>query len=900
MSDSLNQSATGEVDLFGLIEESEAQAKQKIVKEAIGERLSGEVVSVTNFGGADKAYALDVLLANGETCRVIAPWVNQQPPLVGMLVEAHGIRADKDLGGGKSQVRATGMGIERPKTTAGIVRWIKSKAVKGVGEDSILKLAAAHPDDLASLMDDPAKLIAAGMPEHKAEKIAEAWNDVSLSVIGDNVIYLMGLGIPELGNGSAQKIARYYGAGLLQQLENDPWALATSVGGVGFYTADKIARQAGVPLDNPGRVRAALLHSLRDCCENRGHTAPPKKTILIETATLLAGGTAALKDMKQRRPLEFEKLFQPIYQQFNALVEEGKLELAEKMVMTKVGQGSAKMEIEQKIEVVSLPYVADVERELAGMISASADHRKRVRFELSKSPVLREIAAKHKSSSLDLAVTALIQQVSGGLTNADGAPITPTPEQQAAAKAALLNSLSILTGGPGRGKTTAIQLIAACFRQVHGAETRIMACSPTANAAERMADVLKDVLVGAEAEEPRTIHALLRMDPASGRCFYNEHNPLDCDLLILDEASMMDQDIGAALFRAIDFSRTTVVEVGDFRQLASVGKGRVFYDQIHAKINGQPIIPTTYLTVPQRTKNGPGINWAATEIENGRVPRIAGDAAKTWNAEIDRYAAADRVGYAFLPKPKPSNSDPFEADAANVEFQKQIIDLVTRDLPARGFNPIDDVQVMSPSYKGIVGVDALNAALQVKLNPPVIGAPIARNADGYFAIGDKVMHTEKNDRARGLVNGKMGRVVSIIDAKGPENGKPADWCQRATTVHTGEGKGVVVDFGGKLVRYAPSDLFNLALGYCATVHKMQGGEKMACVTVVDPSHRMLLVRENVYTALTRGKSLSLVVGDQDALFRACNIMEDRQTLLGELIAGTNVTPTPTAESKLGR
>jgi exodeoxyribonuclease V alpha subunit len=375
--------------------------------------------------------------------------------------------------------------------------------------------------------------------------------------------------------------------------------------------------------------------------------------------------------------------------------------------------------------------------------------------------------------------------------------ITLAKNQVAAIKCAAENKVIIITGGPGTGKTTIINAILKIFSMLR---IRVMLAAPTGRAAKRMSE--------ATGHEARTIHRMLEYSIQKGGFQKNEEDPLDCDLLIVDEASMIDTVLMHFLLKAVP-PEATFVLVGDVNQLPSVGAGNVLRDLI---VSGT--VPVVELNEIFRQAKESRIIVNAHKINEGLLPELNPRGPKD-----DFY---------FI-----EQEDPQEALGIILELAKERI-------PRRfGFDPIDDIQVLSPMHKGVVGAGNLNAELQKTLNPGQDGLV---RGNRNFRVQDKVMQI-KNNYDKDVFNGDIGRIIGI-DLENHE---------------------VVISFEGRRVAYDYTDLDEIVLAYAVSVHKSQGSEYPAVIIPILAQHYILLQRNLIYTAVTRGKRLVVMVGSRKAL-----------------------------------
>ncbi|MBE9474893.1 MAG: AAA family ATPase [Chloroflexi bacterium] len=387
-------------------------------------------------------------------------------------------------------------------------------------------------------------------------------------------------------------------------------------------------------------------------------------------------------------------------------------------------------------------------------------------------------------------------------------PIDPqlTDEQGAAIRTAISHPFSVLTGGPGTGKTTALKALIAV---VESANKSYALASPTGRAAKRLSE--------ATGRPASTIHRLLGFSPKKGFKF-NSENPLNIDLLVVDEASMLDLILAHQLFKALQ-PGCHLLLVGDVDQLPSVGAGDVLRDVI-----ASGIAPVTRLSFIFRQESGSQIISNAHRINQGQIPL---------------FKQLDEV----------SDNDFFLFPAENAEEAASWVqDVVCNRIPARfGFDSVGQIQVLAPMYRGPAGVNALNERLQASLNPPSLKKLEKQLFGRIFRLGDKVMQTQ-NDYDKDVFNGDIGRVLAINPV-----------------AHTME-----IDFDGRRVTYDWTDADQLVLAYAVSVHKAQGSEFPVVVLPLITAHYMMLQRNLLYTAITRARQLCILVGNRRAIGIAVN------------------------------
>jgi exodeoxyribonuclease V alpha subunit len=372
--------------------------------------------------------------------------------------------------------------------------------------------------------------------------------------------------------------------------------------------------------------------------------------------------------------------------------------------------------------------------------------------------------------------------------------------QRAAVAQAVNGKVTVITGGPGVGKTTVVNSI---LRIIRATGVKVLLCAPTGRAAKRLAE--------STATEAKTIHRLLEFDPRTLGFKHNQDAPLDAELLVVDEVSMVDTVLMNQLLRAVP-DHCALLLVGDVDQLPSVGPGAVLADMI-----GSNAIPTVRLTEIFRQAASSKIIVNAHRINRGQLPERSG---------------TEQSDFSFIGSDTPE------------DIHDKLVQVVTERIPKRfGLHPIEDVQVLTPMNRGGLGARSLNVELQQRLNPNA--EPRVTRFGWTYAPGDKVIQTV-NNYEKDVFNGDIGRVVRIDEEEGL----------------------VYIDYDSRRVEYETGELDELSLAYATTVHKSQGSEYPAVVIPLGMPHYMLLERNLLYTAVTRGKRLVVVIGQTQALAMA--------------------------------
>lgn len=636
-----------------------------------------------------------------------------------------------------------------PLGADGAVRYLASDAFEGIGETLARRIVdKLGPNAIDVIYREPERLtgvlgLRGAVREGLVESVRAEYERHKLNTFLRSV----GLG-PRMGNAVVRKL----GAEAEALLRADPFRLAGLVRGIGFQTADRIARELGFALDGPERTRAGVLHSLREAADD-GHTLLGERRLAANAAELLGA---------EIPPERFERA------------------LAELVTADAVTIESELLENERAFY---LPHLAASERGLAASVRRLAQH---------------------------LDVHALAGEVElDRLERSSG--FTLDPDQRHAVLGLLSSGLGLLTGGPGVGKTTIVRSVVA-LAEAAGARVRL--ASPTGRAAKRLSE--------ATGRQASTVHRLLHFDPQTGAFAHDAKNPLPCDLLVIDEMSMLDIVIAHHLFKAIG-AGTRVVLVGDPDQLPSVAPGNVLVDLIRSHK-----VPTFRLTQIHRQGRGSLIVANAHRILAGHAPE--------WPERGD--LASD---FYFFPAEEPRRC------------AERVVEVVTERIPRSfGFEWTSSVQVLAPMYKGECGVDALNERLRAALGGT---SEEFRLGARSWRTGDRVIHT-RNDYEKEVFNGDMGRIQSVDE------------------------EGLQVRFPDRTVHYAPDELGDLQPAFAITVHRSQGSEYDVVVIPLVAQHFLMLQRNLLYTAVTRARKLLVLVGSERALQLAIDNAEPAARVSG--------------------
>ncbi|MGW9340046.1 SF1B family DNA helicase RecD2 [Streptomyces albidoflavus] len=577
----------------------------------------------------------------------------------------------------------------------------------------------------------------------------------------------------------AVRIYKKYGDASISVVRNQPYRLAADVWGIGFLTADRIAQAVGIPHDSPDRVKAGLQYALSQSSD-QGHVYLPEDRLIADAVKLLQVDTGLVIDCLGELAAD----------------EEG-------VVREKVPGPDG--------EPVTAVYLVPFHR---AEVSLAAQLLRLLRAPDDRMPAFQGVDW---------------EKALGWLARRTGTELAP--EQRDAVRLALTEKAAVLTGGPGCGKSFTVRSVVELAR-AKGA--KVVLAAPTGRAAKRLAE-----LTGAEAS---TVHRLLELRPG-GDAAHDRERPLDADLVVVDEASMLDVLLANKLVKAVA-PGAHLLFVGDVDQLPSVGAGEVLRDLL---AEGGPI-PSVRLTRIFRQAQRSGVVTNAHRINAGTPPLTQG---------LDDF---------FL----------FVEDDTE-EVGRLTVDVAARRVPARfGLDPRRDIQVLAPMHRGPAGAGTLNGLLQQAITPARPDLPEKRFGGRVFRVGDKVTQI-RNNYEKGL-NGVFNGTVGVVTALNAE--------EQRLTVLTDEDEEVPYDF---------DELDELAHAYAVTIHRSQGSEYPAVVVPVTTSAWMMLQRNLLYTAVTRAKKLVVLVGSRKAIGQAVRTVSAgrRCTALDHrLLSGTPGRPFP--------
>ena len=702
----------------------------------------------TVFRNEENGYT--VLVVKAGKSRVSA--VGIMPPIaVGEKLRITGDWTEHPVYG--RQIKVQSIEIEKPTTLSGIEKYLSSGMIRGIGPATAKLLIRAFGEEtLDVLYSQPEKLLdVPGIGQKRAQMIQESYAEQAQQ--REAMVFLQSYGVtPAL----AVKIYKRYGENVRQVITRNPYRLVEDVEGIGFKTADRIAASLGIEQSSEYRLSAGVKYTLTEATAGAGHCYLPRPELALAARRLLGSDADSID-----RTIDSLILSHDISAQI--------------------------LPCDSGEEVVAL-YLPSTYR-------AESEVARRLREMIDAMP---------DSMASDL--TAQIDE----LERIEG--LAFHTQQRQAIETAVTHGMTVITGGPGTGKTTIIKCIIKLL-SVHG---DVALAAPTGRAAKRMSEAC-----GMEA---KTLHRLLEYGGEEGDFARSEDNPLEIDTLIIDEMSMVDIFLMRSLLRAL-VPGTRLIMVGDADQLPSVGAGNVLRD-----ILDSGVIPSVRLTEIFRQDEKSMIVYNAHRINRGESPRL--------NAK----------GSDFF----------FERAVSPSDAAKRIVTLCSARLPGfLNLDPVRQMQVLSPTKKGECGVWMLNQLLQAEFNPPASGKHERVRGDTTFREGDKVMQTRNNYQLKWKKDGAIG----IEDGQGVFNGDIGFVTFIDPQEHVME-----VQFDDeRTATYEGGDVDDLELAYCISVHKSQGSEFPVVIMPAVGGPPMLLTRNLFYTAVTRARRMVMIVGRENAI-----------------------------------
>lgn len=652
------------------------------------------------------------------------------------------------------QFKVSEFKIHVPTSADSILKYLGSGLIRGLGPEMAARIVDRFGDQTLQVIEGDIEQLkrVKGIGRKRLASIRQAWEEQR--EIRQLMLFLQTHDIP---TGQALKIFRRYGHHAISVLRRNPYRLASDIAGIGFKTADRMARQMAFPVDSPLRVEAGLLYLLSELAD-QGHVFSPRRNLERRAIEMLVVTAALVSEAIDR-------------------LDRQKRIVVESLPVRNENAGSG--------QALYLPYLHQAECRVVSLLNQLLDAPAAV-SPMEGTDVL-DLAMKHASVEL-------------------------VPRQLKAIRTAATAKVMVITGGPGTGKTTIIQAILHVFAALRAT---IHLAAPTGRAAKRMAE--------ATGRQAFTIHRLLEYSIQKGGFQRDTESPLKTDLVIVDETSMVDTLLMAHLLAGVPRSARLIL-VGDVHQLPSVGPGNVLGDII-----ASGTVPVVELKEIHRQARASQIVINAHAVNAGRMPVL---------------------------DPRETDSDFYFVERATPEQTRDTIThLVADRIPHRfGLDPVDDIQVLAPMHRGSAGADELNRALQGALNPK--GVEIVRGGR-IFRLHDKVMQI-RNNYDKEVFNGDVGRITALQEG----------------------GQVLEVTYDGLIVPYELTELDEIISAYAVSVHKSQGSEFPAVVIPVLTQHYVLLQRNLIYTAITRGRRLVVLVGTRKALAMAVARNDQRKRHTG--------------------
>lgn len=721
------------------------------------EHLQGIVERLT-YHSEESGYSVARIKAprTKDLITVVGSFANIQ---AGQTLQLQGFWRDHPKFGPQFQV--TQYRETKPATLTGIEKYLGSGLIKGVGSVTAKRIVAHFGLETLDIIETQIERLieVPGIAKKRVKLIQAAWE--TQKAIKEVMLFLQEHGVSTT---YAVKIFKQYGQDAIATVTRNPYQLADEVYGIGFVTADAIARNLGIAPDSEFRYRSGILHLLGEAAEE-GHCFLPQAELTQRVVERLA-----VQD------------YQPDPEQVMVLTTQMALE--EQLVL----QGGTG---EQRGQFICYkPPFFHAEQTLAERLSQLLQRRVSV-----------------DGQRVQTWIQTFVEKTGMQLSE----------QQRQAVEVAATQRVLILTGGPGCGKTFTTRTIVALWKAMG---KTIALAAPTGRAAQRLSEMTR--------QEAKTLHRLLDFDHKTFGFRRDHQNPIPAEAIVIDEASMLDLFLANSLVKAIDLGAQLLL-VGDVDQLPSVGPGNVLRDLIASNQ-----IPVVRLTQVFRQAQASQIVSHAHAINQGQVPPLE---------PVSQQPQSDCLWLGAL--------EPAQGVQA-------IRDLVTHLIPQLGFDPTQDVQVLSPMIRGDVGTRNLNSVLQQLLNPPVAGKTELARGGMTLRVGDRVIQ-QVNDYDREVYNGDLG-IITKIDPEEQE---------------------VTVQFAERPVVYDYADLNEITLAWAITVHKSQGSEYPVVILPIYMQHYLMLSRNLLYTGLTRARHLAIILGPRKSIALAVNQSRDqkRYTLL---------------------
>jgi exodeoxyribonuclease V alpha subunit len=690
-------------------------------------KIYGSIERVTYHNEENGFCVLRVTVKNNkEPVTVVG---NATQVMMGEDIEATGVWIyDRNFG---YQLKADNIKMTVPNSIEGIKKYLASGLIRGVGKHFAEILVNAFKEDVLNILDNEPEKVKGlpGIGPKRTERIVNSWHEQK--AIREVMMFLHGHGV---GTARAVRIYKTYGNDTIAKLQTNPYCLALDIWGIGFKTADQLAKSIGIEETSIIRAEAGIRHILNEHSTS-GHCAILPEELIKTSVEMLAIPS----------------------------------NIIEQALINEIANANI---IDSTIDEERHLYIAPLYYAEQGIVSSI----KRLMF--GNTSITISDAELLKLATKDSNIEYSTNQINAILMS-------------------IKNKVSIITGGPGVGKTTIVKGIIQVAKLLN---SKITLCAPTGRAAKRLSET--------SGLEAKTIHRLLEYKPGQGPK-YNAEYTLDTDFLIIDETSMVDVVLMNALLKAIP-NHAQVLFVGDVDQLPSVGAGNVLGDMINSII-----IPTSRLTEIFRQAQTSKIITNAHLINKGEMPY---------------YNNKSGDDFFFINLDEPD------------DILNRILSIMADKLPKLyNLNSLTDIQVLVPMNKGTLGVKNLNVVIQDKLNPSTQNTITSMGIN--FRERDKIIQTV-NNYDKEVFNGDIGFIKSI----------------------NLDDDIVLIEYDGRLVEYAKSELDEIDLAYAISIHKSQGSEYPVVIMPVTTQHYTLLERNLLYTGITRGKKMVIMIGQKKALY----------------------------------
>ncbi len=638
------------------------------------------------------------------------------------------------------QFKAITTQVIQPTSIEGIIKYLSSGIIKGIGPSMATKIVSVFEKESLNIIKHQPELLLEvnGIGKNKLQSIISGWieNEAAHEVI----LFFQNYNI---SNSTAMRIFRFYGEKAISIAQENPYQLAYDIKGMGFITADKIAISMGMPIDSQQRANAGIEYVLQQAANLNGCCSLPYDILLGKCES----------DIEIPR-IASESAIE------NALTSKRLIALNNSVNLSG--------------NLIFLSMYFYMERNISSMLHMINHTRSSIEINIK----------------LENAIDWLYQQHKIRLSNS----------QQEALGTIIQNKVTIVTGGPGTGKTTLIKSLLKVLKH-NNENISIKLAAPTGRAAKRMAE--------SAMTHATTIHRLLEFDPINGGFSYNENNKLKCDLLVIDESSMIDIHLMHSVLKALPITSSLVL-VGDIDQLPSVGPGQILADLI-----GSQVLSVIRLNKIFRQASYSDIVTSAHMINKGYMPPLGENSSDFKFIECSPELVSQHIS--------------------------QIILKFCQDMSCK--KAMESIQVLTPMQRTGLGVQSLNSLLQSILNPLInSNKPYIEKNGIQFHIGDKVMQTE-NDYDKNVFNGDIGYIQSV-DKENDE---------------------VFINFDRRLVCYDLSALDSVVLAYAITIHKSQGSEYNKVIIPIVKQHYIMLNRNLIYTGITRAKEEVILIGEKEAM-----------------------------------